>query len=103
MSPLEHLEAARRALLNAEPKACAEALANFEAAFAAAPPGPTEAQACRDRLTALGRLTQAALAGIADARACIADAVAAAGRLDTYGPDGRREARRILSHPERRF
>lgn len=100
---LRHLEAARQALLDGCAGACAEALAAFEAAFAAAPPDPAEALRCRDRLTALGRLTQAALTGVADARACIEGAIAGAARLDTYGRDGRREERRVLASRERRF
>lgn len=100
---LAHLDTARDALLDGHPAACAEALAAFEAAFTAAPPGPAEAEHCRDRLAALGRLTQAALAGLADARACIEGAAAAAARLDTYARDGRREERRVLPGREHRF
>lgn len=100
---LRHLEAAREALLDGRPTACAEALAAFEATFAAAPPEPAEATRCRARLAALGGLTQAALAGLADARACIEGAVAGAGRLDTYARDGRREERRVQPGREHRF
>lgn len=100
---LNHLDAARQALLDGRPDACAVALARFETAFSAAPPEAADAERCRARLSALGRMTQAALAGLADARACIEDAVASATRLDTYASDGRREERRVLPGREHRF
>ena len=100
---LQHLDRAHRALLDGQPQDCAAALADFEAAFEQAEPEPDVAQRCRQRLDGLGRLTKAALEGVADARACIDSAIAGAARLDTYDREGRREERRIHSGRERRY
>ena len=100
---LAHLDTAQAALLDGRPQDCAAALAAFEAAFERTPPEPGLAERCRERLDGLGRLTRAALQGVADARACIDAAIAGAARLDTYDRDGRREERRVLSGREHRF
>ena len=96
-----HLADARKALVEGRPNDCAQALALFEAAVDTAEiPDVAHLQS---ELAALGRLTQAALDGVADARDCLVRAVREAGRLSTYAADGQREDRDLRQSPPRRY
>ena len=75
MSAARHLAQARAALVEGRPGDCALALAAFEAAIERQPPSPETLARVRQDLGVLGRLTRAALDGVAEARAQLARAL----------------------------
>lgn len=100
---LDRLEAARRALLAADPMLCAAEVAAFEALCAADPPqGPAIAD-CRARLAGLAAMATACAEGVAAACEGLRDALAAAGRLTTYDASGARASRDTRRATARRF
>lgn|GEM_PF-6497055 len=103
MNAAGHLASARAALVEGRPGDCAEALAAFEAAIEQEGLPTEEAIRAQAELAALGRLTQAALEGVAEARAQIEGAVRAASRLSTYAADGQRQDRDLRQNAPRRY
>lgn len=104
MSPhLDRLEAARRALLAADPALCAAEITAFEAICADDPPQAEVLAGCQARLKSLAALATACAEGVAAACQGLQDALAAAGRLTTYDSAGARASRDTAAGVARRY
>lgn len=90
---LGHLDAARDALVHADPARCAREIAAFEVLCIEQPPQGADIPACQMRLRALGSMAAACAEGINSARQDLQDALIAAGRLTTYDAVGARATR----------
>ena len=100
---LDRLEAARRALMSADPQLCAAEITAFEAICADDPPQSDVLQQCQARLRSLATLSLACAEGVADACRGLQDALAAAGRLTTYDAAGLRASRETATVVARRY